>query len=267
MTNLLYANNAVGTLAAAITNASTTITLNAGQAALFPNPSAPQVFYAGMTDAATRTLKEIVKVTAVSGNIFSVVRAQDGTAALSWNAGDFIEQCAIRLEMQGWENAAEGLFSTLAVPVTPSTTLGIVGTTLADNANAGSVGEYVLQAGGQVAVPNTVATNGTSFTLTAGDWDVYGIAGFVSSGGVNLQNLLAGISTTSGAFSSYPNAVSNYGGILLTSAVLAVPHNITAQMTRGNVSAPTVVYLIVQAGYTGAGSVGAVCDIYARRVR
>src|ERR1700677_806578 len=144
MANLLYANNAVGTLASAITNAQTSITLNAGQASLFPNPSATQVFYATLTDAATQALKEIVQVTAVSGNIFSVVRGQDGTTALSWNAGDFIEQCAIRREMEGGENAAEGLYGAtgLNTIITPSTTLGIAGTTLADNANAGSVGEF-----------------------------------------------------------------------------------------------------------------------------
>src|ERR1700679_3589397 len=129
MANLLYANNAVGTLSAPITNAATSLALNPGQAALFPNPSAPQVFYATLTDAATQTLIEIVKVTAVAGNIFSIVRAQDGTSALSWNAGDIVSQRAIRLEMQGWENAAEGAFAAQGTAITPSTTLGIVGTT------------------------------------------------------------------------------------------------------------------------------------------
>src|ERR1700679_132452 len=101
MANLLYANNAVGTLSAPITNAATSLALNPGQAALFPNPSAPQVFYATLTDAATQTLKEIVQVTAVAGNIFSIVRAQDGTLAQSWNTGDIVEQCTIALELRG----------------------------------------------------------------------------------------------------------------------------------------------------------------------
>src|ERR1700679_4228298 len=142
MANLLYANNAAGTLASGITAASMSLTLNAGQAAAFPAPTPPQVFYVTLTDAATQTLIEIVKVTAVSGNIFSIVRAQDGTTALSWNAGDIVSQRAIRLEMQGWENAAEGNFAAQGAAVTPSTTLGIVGTIVGDNANTGSVGEY-----------------------------------------------------------------------------------------------------------------------------
>lgn len=99
---LLFSNNAVGTLAAPITSVAVLITLNAGQAGAFPSPIAPDVFYATLTDAATESIIEIVKVTAVSGNIFSVVRAQDSTTAKSWLANDFISQRAIAIEMRLW---------------------------------------------------------------------------------------------------------------------------------------------------------------------
>src|SRR6202453_486899 len=144
MTNLLYANNAVGTLAAPITNASPTITLNAGQAAKFPNPNAPDVFYATLTDAATQTLKEIVQVTAVAGNIFSVVRAQDGTAALSWNTGDFIEQCVVALELRAFQNAANGNFTGVTVTGVPGRLLNIQTFT--------SGGTYTPTAGASTAI-------------------------------------------------------------------------------------------------------------------
>ncbi len=117
MTNL-YANNAAGTLAAAITTGSTTLTLNAGQAALFPNPGANQGFFATLTDAATQSQIEIVYVTQVSGSIFTIQRAQDGTAAQSWNAGDILSQRVVAAELRDFVSQANGgnVTGTLTVP-------------------------------------------------------------------------------------------------------------------------------------------------------
>lgn len=100
--SLLFANNAIGTLASPITSTALALTLNAGQAAAFPSPTPPDVFYATLTDAATQSIVEIVKVSAVSGNVFAIVRAQDGTSPLSWLAGDFVAQRSIALEMRLW---------------------------------------------------------------------------------------------------------------------------------------------------------------------
>jgi hypothetical protein len=262
MANLLYANNAVGTLASAITNAQTSITLNAGQASLFPNPSAPQVFYATLTDAATQTLKEIVQVTAVSGNIFSVVRGQDGTTALSWNAGDFIEQCAIRLEMQGWENAAEGLYGAtgLNTIITPSTTLGIAGTTLADNANAGSVGEFrTAQQTTGVALTSTIGANAVSISLPAGDWDVSGIVEFFPAGGATIQQAVTAVSTVSGSTGSFGQFLSQQAN---TTAGVTYP----TPVFRVNVSSTTTVYVTASA-FFASGTVAVDGFVRARRVR
>lgn len=98
--SLLFSNNAIGTLASPITSAALALTLNAGQAAAFPSPTSPDVFYATLTDAATQSVIEIVKVTAVSGNVFAIVRAQDATSPLSWLAGDFVSHRAVALELR-----------------------------------------------------------------------------------------------------------------------------------------------------------------------
>ena len=90
MSTLLFANNANTTLAGAITNTAVTLNVQAGAGALFPNPGSGQYFVATMLDAATRTIREIVWVTARSGDTFTVVRAQEGTTAENWLAGDFI---------------------------------------------------------------------------------------------------------------------------------------------------------------------------------
>ncbi|EKS9794824.1 MULTISPECIES: hypothetical protein [Burkholderia] len=97
---LLYANNAAGTLAAGISSAATSLALNAGQAGLFPAPVAPDSFYATITDAATRTIIEIVLVTQVAGNVFTIQRGQDGTSARAWSAGDIVSQRTVAAELR-----------------------------------------------------------------------------------------------------------------------------------------------------------------------
>lgn len=89
MSVFLFANNASTTLAAPITNAATSVTLAAGTGALFPNPSAGQQFAVTFVDAATGTKIEIAYCSARSGDVLTVARGQEGTAAQAFIAGDF----------------------------------------------------------------------------------------------------------------------------------------------------------------------------------
>lgn len=88
MTTFLMSNNASSTLAAPINNTATSVTLAAGTGAEFPNPSAGQQFPLTFNDAATGLLTEIVYCTARAGDVLTIVRAQEGTVAQSWLAGD-----------------------------------------------------------------------------------------------------------------------------------------------------------------------------------
>jgi len=88
MATFLFANNASSTLAAPISNSATSLTLASGAGAEFPNPSAGQQFALTLNDAATGLLTEIVYCTARSGDTLTVVRAQEGTVAQNWLAGD-----------------------------------------------------------------------------------------------------------------------------------------------------------------------------------
>lgn len=88
MSLIIFGNNAQGVLSGAITNAALTVSLNPGQGALFPSPGAGQFFVGTFNDAATGLLDEIVHVTNVTGDVLTIVRAQEGTAAQAWNAGD-----------------------------------------------------------------------------------------------------------------------------------------------------------------------------------
>lgn len=94
MSVLLFANDATSTLAGAINNAAVVAQLAPGTGARFPNPAAGQSFRATLIDVATGLLKEILDVTARAGDQVTITRAQEGTVALAWGAGDlFTHYC------------------------------------------------------------------------------------------------------------------------------------------------------------------------------
>jgi hypothetical protein len=89
--NLLFQNNATSTLAGAISDVATAANLAVGTGSRFPNPTGSQYFVMTFTDAATGLLNEIVHVTARTGDVITIVRAQEGTTALNWQAGDLAD--------------------------------------------------------------------------------------------------------------------------------------------------------------------------------
>jgi hypothetical protein len=93
-------NNAFGTLAAGINSSATSITLTSGQGARFPTLSGGDFFYATLVDTSNNL--EIVKCTARSTDVLTVVRAQESTTARAYNTGDRIE---IRLTAQTFLDA------------------------------------------------------------------------------------------------------------------------------------------------------------------
>lgn len=87
MTQFIFANNVNTTLFSAAASGATTITLLS--ATNLPTLSSGQVFPLTLNDASTRTVFEIVYVTAIIGTTLTVLRGQEGTAAQNWNAGDY----------------------------------------------------------------------------------------------------------------------------------------------------------------------------------
>jgi len=163
-----------------------------------------------------------------------------------------------------------GAFTTITASstITPSSTAGIVGTTAGDNAQAGSVGEYVSASVTSVYPVNLPSAGTfvqiTSISLTAGDWDVCGAIGFSpQSGTVTLVNYLSGdTSTTSadvGNFGSFTQAQAPYPNT--ATIFLAIP------TYRYNFTSTTTVYLNARASFTGTATYGGYGVIRARRVR
>jgi len=86
---VLFSNNASATLASSISTFATSITVSTGQGALFPSPTGGAYFFATLTDS-SNTL-EIIKVTARTADVLTVVRAQEGTTSHTYAAGDKVE--------------------------------------------------------------------------------------------------------------------------------------------------------------------------------
>jgi hypothetical protein len=84
----LFENNATTTLAANLGIGVLSMTVNGGDGALFPAPTGGDWFYATLESGANL---EIVQVTARTGDVFTIVRAQEGTSDQSWSIGDTVE--------------------------------------------------------------------------------------------------------------------------------------------------------------------------------
>jgi hypothetical protein len=88
---VLFANNASTTVVGSIGATDTQVNVAAGTGIEFPQPAlAGDYFCATFYDAATGTVQEIVHVTKVNGDTFTIVRAQEATQAKAWNPGDTI---------------------------------------------------------------------------------------------------------------------------------------------------------------------------------
>lgn len=88
---LLANNNAKSVLAAGISASATVITVGTGAGVLFPSPVSGQSYFKlTITDAATKTISEIMHVTSVSGDVMTVIRGQEGTTPRVWSTNDIV---------------------------------------------------------------------------------------------------------------------------------------------------------------------------------
>jgi len=102
MARQLYSNNAKGRLNAGIAAGATACAVNAGQGALFPNPANGDWFM--FTFIKSTGAIEVCKCTARSTDSFTtIVRAQEGTAALALDANDRVELRVTKGGMELWE--------------------------------------------------------------------------------------------------------------------------------------------------------------------
>lgn len=82
-------NNAATLVPGAVTSIQTTLTVTAGTGARFPILGSGDFFYATLSDVNNNL--EIVKVTARTDDVMTIVRAQEGTLAIPFPANSRFE--------------------------------------------------------------------------------------------------------------------------------------------------------------------------------
>jgi hypothetical protein len=90
MASPLFTNNAASGLVYPISNVDVTLYLNGGSGALFPQPTGGNYFMVTLISQLTGNT-EIVKCIARSGDILTVIRAQEGTTAQAFATGDSVQ--------------------------------------------------------------------------------------------------------------------------------------------------------------------------------
>lgn len=170
-----FTNNATTTLASGITNVDTSLTVATGSGVLFPTLSGADVFYVTLANIAGNV--EIVQVIARAGDVFTIVRGQDGTSGLAWSTGDKVELRPIAASMAAMAQKANNL-SDLTNLATARTNLGLViGTTVQayDSATAktNATQTFTTPQRGTITTNNTLSydlnvTNNVKSTPTAG---------------------------------------------------------------------------------------------------
>lgn len=150
--SLKVTNNAASRLKTAITETSTTLTVESGAGSLFPSLSTDDYFYVTLVGD---SVMEIVKVTARNGDTFTITRAQDNTTASPFKAGDIVE---LRINAACINDISANAFSHL------STDGGTMKGTIAFNTSAGgknaisaSTNDAYVQINGGISYGNGVS--------------------------------------------------------------------------------------------------------------
>lgn len=179
-------NQAASTLNAGITNAVTSLAVPAGAGALFPALAGNDYFYATLQGASGF---EIVKVTARAGDTLTIVRAQDGTTAKAFSAGDAVELRLTAAQLQEMigvpvqnQQDANYTFTAADVGGTVIHTAAVAHTwTINSNAN------LALPVGSTIQLRNK---NGATALTVAITTDVLRLAG-TGTGGAGVSRTLA----------------------------------------------------------------------------
>jgi hypothetical protein len=142
------------------------------------------------------------------------------------------------------------------------------GSTTNDGAAAGKVGEFLtasLAAGSATSLVTATPKTVIGLSLSAGDWDVWGVADYIPDGATTTSVIQQGISQTDNTFGAADtfSAASggNLSGTVLGSLIAEnTPHQ------RISLAVTTTIYLIVKAAFA-ISTMTAYGSIFARRRR
>ena len=149
--------------------------------------------------------------------------------------------------------------------LTTNSTFTAVGVTDASNAAAGKVGEVMSGVLSGAFTPiNDAFVSIATITLTAGDWDVYGMCAGAIGGTTASTERYCGISLTANTAES-----GLYTAVDASVPSVSVNNHLVPMVRRVNVSGSTPVYVVarIKASVIGGFTWSVNSNIYARRVR
>ena len=159
---VLFTNNASSTLASAISNSQTSLTLATGSGSLFPSISGSDYFYATIVNSSN--LIEIVRVTARSGDVLTVVRGQEGTTARAYSSGDKVE---VRVTAAGLNSKFDKTGGAITGDISQTGNYTASGAVVLGSPTGGSKGSGTINATGVYVNGVAVGTGTGSVTSVA----------------------------------------------------------------------------------------------------
>lgn len=228
-------NDAAGALNASVTTGATSITLQAGQGALFPQITGGDWFYVTVTTSGG--VKEVMKCTSITADTLTVTRGVDGTSAQAFVAGNPVNlmfNAAILSDLQAQ------IAASIVAPLNQYIPLQLV------MIWTGSIAS--IPAGWQLCD----GTNGTPnlkdrFVIGSGNLYATGATGGATTATLSTANLPAHTHTITdpGHLHGYPQAPHNHGVNDPTHS-----HNLAANTSGNSGTGATVI------ANTSSGSVG-----------
>jgi hypothetical protein len=191
-----------------------------------------------------------------------------GTAAIDWS-GDHISVLGGDIMFLP-EGIIDGIKIILNGGISIDSSEGAIlaGTATNSNAPAGFIGEFLtasLASGSATSLSTGTAKTITSVSLTAGDWDVYGIVDYIPAATTTTSFVQQGASSTDNTLGGEGTFTSSSGGNL-SGTVLGslLAENIPYQ--RISLAATTTIYLVGKASFA-ISTMTAYGTISARRAR
>lgn len=129
----------------------------------------------------------------------------------------------------------------------------IVTTTTNDNAAASKIGEYVeseVLLASAVSLTTITAADVTSISLTAGDWDVWGIVAFDINAATVVNNIQGWVHTVSATQPDRPNGGAMFSLLFPSTAAGPTVQMMPVGTKRLSLSGTTTVYLTAVSNFT-----------------
>ena len=257
---VVFTNNAETTLAAAITSTSAT-SISVTSSSTFPTVGAGEYFYATIDDGSNN---EIVKITAVSGTTWTVVRAQDNTTARTFANGSTVQ---LRTTAALLTDIQENIASKSANQTVYNATAASNATAYDIGINPGVEANAMVFLDGVMQHHDTFSFSGSTLTFDAAPVNGTKIEVIVDNL-INLQSSNLTVDTftaTSGqtafTLSDSPAAESNLivfiNGVFQNQAAYTISNN-TLTLDTGVVSGRTVTVYVINPVNIGTPSDGTV---------